>query len=137
MTMAYTKPLPTPTPISRPYWEAAQEHRLSLQRCDLGHVFYYPRSHCPECLSRELTWIDCSGKGMLYTYTIARRPTGPGFEEDVPFVIAVVAIEEGPHITSNLVDCALEDIKIGMAVEAAFEDVTDEVTLIKFRPARP
>lgn len=133
--MAYTKPLPTPTPISKPYWTAAREHRLSLQRCDRGHVFYYPRSHCPECLSRDLEWIDCSGKGTLYTYTIARRPTGPGFEDDVPFIIAVVAIEEGPHITSNLVECPISDIHIGMPVQAAFEDVTDEVTLVKFRPA--
>jgi uncharacterized OB-fold protein len=118
-----------------PFWEAAKAHRLSLQRCTNGHVFYYPRSHCPECLSKDLTWIDCSGKGTLYTYTIARRPTGPGFEDDVPFIIAVVAIDEGPHITSNLVDCEISDVRIGMPVEAAFDDVTEEVTLLKFRPA--
>jgi uncharacterized OB-fold protein len=130
-----TGPLPVPTPISQPFWDAAKQHRLTLQRCPNGHVFYYARSHCPKCLSNELTWFDASGKGTIYSYTVARRPTSPEFEQDVPYIIGVIELAEGPRMTSLVVEMDPDAVKIGTPVSVVFDDVSDEVALPYFRPA--
>jgi uncharacterized OB-fold protein len=133
---ALPKPLPAPSPITRPFWDAAREHRLSLQRCpDCARYVFYPRPFCPHCGSDRLEWSDVSGRGTVYSYTVARRATARPFEPDVPYVIAIVELEEGPRMMTNVVGCAPEDVRIGMTVEAAYEDVSDEITLVKFRPA--
>ena len=130
------KPLPQPTPITQPFWDAAKERRLSIQRCaSCERYIFYPRPLCPYCGSTELIWTDVSGRGVVYSYTIARRPTMRAFAEDVPYVIAIVELAEGPHMTTHIVDCEPEAVAIGMPVEATFEDANDEVTLVKFRPA--
>ena len=131
----YTKPLPHPNEVSRPFWEAAKRHELQIQRCNAcGTYVFYPREACPECLAADLIWIPVSGKGKLYSYTIARAPTHPAFTDDVPYVIAIIELEEGPHITTNLVGCPSDQVTIGMPVVASFEDVSAEMTLVKFRP---
>jgi uncharacterized OB-fold protein len=86
-------------------------------------------------LSSDLTWTTVSGKGTVYSFTVAREPTHPAFAEDVPYVIAIVELAEGPHITTNLTGCQPSEVRIGMPVVAAFDDVTPEITLVKFRPA--
>ncbi|MCS6925131.1 MAG: Zn-ribbon domain-containing OB-fold protein [Candidatus Binatia bacterium] len=132
----YKKPLPRPTATSLPFWQAAKRHELQIQHCTkCGAHIFYPRDICPECLGSELEWIKVSGKGVVYSYTIARAPTHPAFAEDVPYVIAIVELAEGPRITTNIVGCKPEEVHIGMGVEATFEDVTPEITLVKFRPA--
>ena len=132
----YTKPLPQPNEVSQPFWDAAKRHELQIQRCNAcrTHIFY-PREACSECLSPDLIWIPVSGKGTLYSYTIAQAPTHPAFADDVPYVIAIVELEEGPRITTNLVGCQPDQVTIGMPVVASFEEVTPEMTLVKFRPA--
>ena len=95
---------------------------------------FYPRALCPHCGSGELVWREAGGRGQIYTFTAARRATMRPFEPDVPYVIAVVELEEGPRMTTNLVDCDPDAIRVGMPVVAAFEDVTPEITLVKFRP---
>jgi uncharacterized OB-fold protein len=132
---ANIEPLPVPTPISQPFWDGTRQHRLLLQRCEARHVFYYARSHCPQCLSNRLEWFDASGKGSLYSFTVARRPTSPDFEQDVPYVIAVVELDEGPRMTSRLVEVDPDAVGIGMRLEVVFDDVTDEITLPYFRPS--
>lgn len=129
------EPLPVPTPISQPFWDAARQHRLTLQRCNNGHVFYYARSHCPKCLSNQLEWVDASGKGSIYSYTVARRPTSPEFDEDVPFIIGVIELAEGPRMTSLVVEADPDNVKIGTPVEVVFDDVSDEIALPYFKPA--
>lgn len=132
----YKKPLPRPTAASLPFWEAAKRHELQIQCCgSCGALIFYPREACPECLSSNLAWIKVSGKGTVYSYTIAQAPTHPAFAEDVPYVIAIVELAEGPHLTTNIVGCKAEAVKVGMPVVATFEDVTPEMTLVKFRPA--
>ena len=132
----YTKPLPHPNDVSQPFWDAAKRHELQIQRCNAcGTSIFYPREACSECLAADLIWIPASGKGRLYSYTIAQAPTHPAFAADVPYVIAIIELEEGPHITTNLVGCPIEDVTIGMPVVASFEDVNAETTLVKFRPA--
>ncbi len=132
----YKKPLPRPNAVSKPFWEAAKQHELQIQRCNsCGAYVFYPREACAECLSSDLSWVKVSGKGTVYSYTIAHIPTHPAFAEDVPYVIAIIELDEGPYITTNIVGCKLEAVKIDMPVEVIFEDVTPEITLIKFRPA--
>lgn len=135
MTQPYAKPLPSPTPQSEPFWQAAKQHRLSMQQCDgCGGLLFYPRSLCPECWSEDLRWVELSGAGSVYTYTLAHHPTHPTFADEVPYVIAVVELAEGPRLTANLVGCAPDQVKIGMPVTAVYDDVTPAVTLVKFRP---
>lgn len=134
--MSGPSPQPRPTPLSQPFWDATARKELLLQRCDAcaTHLFY-PRHNCTECGSRSLSWLPVEGKGTLFTYTIARRPTHPAFADRVPYVIAVVELAEGPRMTTNLVECSLDAISIGMPVEVAFGDLQDGLRLPFFRPS--
>jgi hypothetical protein len=130
------KPLPVPSRVTKPFWDAARQHRLSIQRCGACHEYiFYPRAICPHCASEDLSWTDVSGRATLYSYTIARKATARPWAEDVPYVIAIVELEEGPRMTSNIVGCPVDDVRIGMPLIASFDDVSDEITLVKFRPA--
>ncbi len=133
------KPAPVPTPDSRPFWNALAENKLLLKHCrQCSTLFHYPRVVCPECLSSDLEWRQASGKATLYTYTISRRPTHPVFADEVPQYLAVVELEEGPRLTSTLVDVPEGNIAMGMALEPVFErDETNRITLLRFRPADP
>lgn len=129
----YHKPLPKPSITSRPYWEAARKHELRLQRCEACKAFvYYPRDRCPHCFSDRLSWEPVSGRGKVYSYTVVRRASTRSFME--PYVLAIVELDEGPHLTTNIV-AAPEQVKIGMPVRVHFDDVTPEHTLVKFAPA--
>lgn len=133
---AYTKPLPEPTPATQPFWDALRQHRLLLQRSKkTGRVIYYPRSVSPHGPKDALEWVECSGRGVVYSFTVARRPTAPQWADDGPYVIAIVELEEGARLTANIVDCPPEEVRIGMPVSATYADVTPEVTLLQFRPA--
>nr|MDO8091185.1 Zn-ribbon domain-containing OB-fold protein [Candidatus Sigynarchaeota archaeon] len=135
--MEYKKPLPTPTPISKKYWEAAREHKLMIQKCgDCGENVFYPRAFCPKCMSSNLNWIESSGKGKLHSFCVVYSTGYPEFREDVPFIIALVELEEGVHMLSNLVECKPEDAQVDMDVEVVFDDVTEEFSLPKFRPLK-
>ncbi len=129
------RPRPTPTPLTTPFWEATGRGELLIQECSrCGTTIFYPRYNCTSCGSRELAWKRAAGTGTLYTYTVARRPTHPAFVDRVPYVIAVVELDEGPHVTTNLVDCDPERIQIGMRVELAFDEAVDGIALPLFRP---
>lgn len=134
----YAKPLPVPSPETQPFWDGCKAHELRLPYCTAcGRFFFYPRPFCPRCFGWELEWRRCSGRGRLYSYAIQFRPQAPGFQDDVPYVTAIVELEEGPRLMTNLVgidpDPAL--IRCDMPVEVVFDDVTEEITLPKFRPA--
>jgi uncharacterized OB-fold protein len=130
----YIKPLPKPSPTSRPYWEAARRHELQLQHCGAcGGYIYYPRPRCPNCTSDNLKWERVSGRGKLYSYTIVRRASTRSFA-DGPYVLAIVELDEGPRMTTNLI-APPDQLKIGMPVAVHFDDVTPEHTLVKFKPA--
>ena len=134
--MDLPKPLPTPSPDSRPFWEAAQRHQLQLQRCrDCDVLIYYPRHVCPQCLGSNLEWREMSGKGTVYSFTVVRRTNNRAFLNDLPYVLAIVELAEGPRLTTNVVGCPPEAVRCGMPVEVSFDDVTPNVTLVKFRPA--
>ena len=130
----YIKPLPKPSPTSRPFWEAAKRHELTIQRCGACREYiYYPRPRCPKCFSDQLSWERVSGRGKVYSYTVVRRASSRMFA-DAPYVLAIVELAEGPRMTTNVV-APPEQVRIGMPVTVAFEDVTPECTLVKFKPA--
>lgn len=134
----YRKPLPQPTPETQEFWDGTKAGELRLQRCDAcSHVIFPPRPFCPECASRNVSWFKASGKGKLYSYVINHRPAF-GFEQDAPYAIAVVMLDEGVKMMTNMVDVAQtpEALVLDMPVEVAFDAVTDAVTLPKFRPAK-
>jgi len=129
----YDKPLPVIDPGTRPFWDAARDHRLSIPKCkSCGKYHFYPRELCPHCHSDDLEWTDISGRGEIYSFTIARRPAGPVYADDVPYVIAMIALDEGPRMMTNLIVDDVETVQIGDRVAVHFDDVTDEVTLPKF-----
>ena len=135
---AYNKPLPTPQPESDFYWEKTKEHELWLRSCnDCNQAYFYPRDLCPDCFSRNTTWVQASGKGTLHTFAIVHRAPTPAFRDDAPFVVAIVDLEEGPRMPTNLVEVEPDPaaIRVGMPVEVVFEDVTEAITLPKFKPA--
>lgn len=131
-----SRPLPRPSDHSAEFWSATTEGRFLIQRCDrCEEAIFYPRVNCPACGSTELTSIAASGRGSVFTYTIARRPTHRAFADAGPYVIAIVELEEGPHLTTNIVDCDPEDVSIGMAVELTFAPEAEGVALPLFVPA--
>jgi uncharacterized OB-fold protein len=132
----YEKPLPVVDPESAPYWAALKERRLILKHCrDCGRHHFYPRALCPHCHSDALEWSDARGTGSIYSYTVARRPAGPAFKADAPYVVAVVELDEGARMMTNIVTDDVESVRIGQRVVVAFEAVTDEITLPKFKAA--
>ncbi|MEL0081875.1 MAG: Zn-ribbon domain-containing OB-fold protein [Gammaproteobacteria bacterium] len=131
----FPPPVPAITDVSRPFWQAAREHRLEIQRCDdCGEWIFYPRQVCSECLSSALSWRQVSGLGSVYSYTILHVPPHPGLADELPLIVAVVKLDEGPQLTTNIVDCPPQNLTVDMPVSACFDDVDDNTTLVKFRP---
>lgn len=133
----YNKPLPEPTLDSQPYWDALKRHRLELQKCArCGKIRHYPRPVCDNCFSMEIEWVQASGKGKVYSWTVAHHAFHPGFKGEIPYVLATVELEEGVRMVSQLKGVEAGKMKIGMPVEVFFEDVTADFTLPMFRPAK-
>lgn len=131
----YQKPLPAPSAVSAPFWDGLKSGHLRLQRCaECQSYVFYPRSVCPHCLSERLEWANAGGRGKVYSYTIVRRAMNPWFADDVPYVFAIVELAEGPRVTTNIVNCAPDDVRVDMPVKATYDNVTPETALLKFEP---
>ena len=130
-----SRPLPRPTALSAPFWAAARAHRLVVQECAVcGNLQHYPRPFCVRCAGTDLGWHECSGRGTVYSFTVVRQAASPAFAADVPYLHAIVQLDEGPHMTTLLSDLPPEQARVGMPVVAAFQDVNDDLALITFRP---
>ena len=130
-----TRPLPVPTPETRHFWEGTQVGELRLQCCDdCRHIYFPPRPFCPKCASRKVTVVTSSGKAKLYSYVIHHRPA-PGFTP--PYAIAVVELDEGPRIMSNIVGCPQtpDALVLDMLLQVTFERQSEQITLPFFKPA--
>ena len=131
----YEKPLPELTNLTRPFWEAAKEGKLLVQRCcNCGERIFYPRNICTNCMSSNLEWVQVEGRGKVHTFTIVHYPPFPSFQNDVPYVLAVIELKEGPRMLTNIVECSTEKVNIGMEVEVVFDHVTKEIAIPEFRP---
>jgi uncharacterized OB-fold protein len=130
-------PLPQPDPLTQFFWDGVNEHRLVILRCDAcGFYLHLPKVVCRNCLSTSLTPTEVSGRGTLTTWTIPMQPFDPYYQSRVPYVLAVVELEEQPNLklVTNIVDCAEEDLRIDMAVEVTFREVAPGCTLPLFAP---
>jgi len=118
-----------------PFWEGTRRHELMIQRCrECGSYQFYPRTNCTKCLSENVEWVKSNGKGKVYSFTIAYRPGGAAFVNDVPYNIAIVELDEGVRMPTSIVECKNEDIKCDMPVQVVFEDVSPELALPRFKP---
>ena len=130
------RPLPLSDELTRPFWEAAREHQLVIQRCPSCQAFQHPpRPACESCGGDELAWTPISGRGQVYSFIIDRRLLIPSFDE--PYAVAQInpieTDDDAVRITANIVECDLDAIEIGMLVEVVFEDVDDRTSLPQFR----
>lgn len=129
--------LPVIYPEELPFWEGARKHEIVLQRCNACAKSWYPIGPaCPHCFSMSFKWDRMSGRGTLHNYVVFHKPWTKWFESKVPYAVVQVQLEEGPRLTANFLDCALKDLRIGMPVEAVFEDITSDITLVQFRPSK-
>ena len=134
------RPVPAPNSETQFFWDAAKRGELAILRCEDCRTFIHPPKHrCRGCLSENLAPYVVSGRGRVYTLTRTHYVYHPAFREQAPYVVALVELEEDPSVrlVSNIVECALEEAAIGMAVEVVFERVTDDITLPQFRPRLP
>jgi len=132
----YAKPIPTPSEDSRPYWEAVRNHELKLQQCRECSAFRFPPAEvCSECTADAYDWQPVSGKGRVFSFVIYYRAYHPGFRDELPYVVAVIELDEGPRMLSNVIGCKPEEVRCDMPVAVTFEDITDEASLPRFQPA--
>jgi uncharacterized OB-fold protein len=135
--MAHERELPTVEDETREYWEAARQGRLLVKHCNAcGADHHYPRPFCPTCWSEDVDWFQVSGRGTVYTYSIVFRNDLPPFNEWGAYVPAVVELEEGPRLMTNIVDCAPEQLAVGMPVTVDFRALNENWAAPIFRPAR-
>jgi uncharacterized OB-fold protein len=134
--MIAERPLPEITPLTEPFWRGAKQRRLMIQHCsDCADYRFPPEIFCLACGSQNSEWVPASGRATLYSWTVGYPPMLPYFMERAPWPVAVVQLEEGPRMVTNIVDAAGDEYEIGMPLAVEFEDIDDEVTLPVFRRA--
>jgi len=128
------KPKPRPAPESLPYWQAAREHRLALPKCEDCQKFWFPPSRtCPHCLSANFSFQDVSGKGKIFSFVTFHRVYRPAFANDVPYVVALIELDEGPRLLSNIMGVTHDQVKCEMRVEVVFDDYDEDISIPKFK----
>ena len=133
--MTLPKPVPQPTAASQPYWDACRNQELRIQRCtECGTLIHYPKLRCPKDGNDSFDWVQMSGAGKVYSYVIAHRAFHPAFADEVPYIIAIIDLDEGVRILSNLIGIAPEAVSIGMRVTLAWGDRADDYPVPLFRP---
>jgi uncharacterized OB-fold protein len=133
MSESLAKLMPVATPETEAFWQACNEGRLLIQRCKAcGHQQFYPRLLCTACAGQDVDWHEASGAGTVKSFTIIRRPVTEAYADDVPYVVALVELAEGPTMMSNIVDCDVESVYIGMSVTVRFERRTEEIAVPVF-----
>jgi uncharacterized OB-fold protein len=131
----FIKPLPVPTKWSQPFWDGTKRDRLLLKHCKIcGHIDHPPYLYCTECLSEDHEWREASGKATLYAFAINEYGVPFPFMPDLPYVVALVDLQEGPRMISNIVECDHKQLENGMALEVVFHDVSEDISLPKWRP---
>ncbi len=131
----YQKPLPAISSLNRPYWEGLKHRELRMQKCSRCQLIWFPPAPlCPGCWSREFTWTRLSGRGRINSWVVFHQAYFRSFEGDIPYNVVEVELEEGPRILANLLEVENREIRAGMPVQIVFDDVTEEITLAKFKP---
>jgi uncharacterized OB-fold protein len=127
--------LPTPDLETQPFWDGCRAGRFLIRHCEsCGVDHFYPRPFCPKCWSDAVVWKDAAGTGTLYTYSIVRQNDLPPFPDRVPYVVAIVELDEGPRVMTNVEGCEFDALAIGMRLHVDFKDIADDVSIPVFRP---
>jgi len=130
------KPLPVITDESRPFWDGCRQGKFLLQYCERCRQYqFYPRMYCMQCGAETLTWVESCGRGVIYSYTIIRQIKSAEFGNDTPYNVAIVQLEEGPRLMSNIVDIDPAHLRVDLPVKVVFDAVTDAISIPRFRPA--
>jgi hypothetical protein len=125
-----------PDAHTQPFWDAAREHRLELPRCrDCGVFVVPPTGYCPHCRKEDFEWVQLSGRATLYTYTVVWHPVMPSLSGSVPYVLAVVKLPDAGNVkfVTNIVDCAVDDLRIGQELEVVWSEHSGGYVLPRFR----
>ncbi|QDL38572.1 Zn-ribbon domain-containing OB-fold protein [Rhodoferax sediminis] len=131
-----TLPTPVANADSKPYWDAARERRLVIRKCKAcSQLHFMPRHLCPQCWSDQLEWVDAKGTGTVHSFTVVRRASDPAFTALVPYVVALIELEEGPRMMANILGADALEVKIGDRVKVTFEDRGDGALLPQFQRA--
>jgi len=121
--------------LTEPYWEGAKNGQLLLQNCrSCGNIWHPPTPICPQCQSKDYEWQGVSGRGTIYSYTIVHHPAHLAMADKVPYLVALVALEEGPRVVSNILNCLIEQVTVGMPVALPFQEIAPGVVLPQFEP---
>lgn len=129
------KPLPAIRPETEEFWRAAKRRELRFQQCKAcGKKLFFPRLVCSHCLAADLDWVRSAGTGTVYSYTVIFQAAHEGFSAEVPYVYAIIELDEGVRLISNVVGIEPDKVEIGMKVKAVFEDATEEIAIPKFEP---
>lgn len=131
--------LPVPIPVinaeTAPFWSGAARGRLVLPRCNRCERFiWYPREFCPYCGAVEVTWLQVSGRGRIYSVTVVRRAPHPDYADVVPYSVGLVELDEGVRVLTNIVSSDLDCLSIGQPVEAVFDSINDDCAVVRFQP---
>ena len=133
MTTQYQKPTPEINDENRAFWEGCRQGEFRVQKCsNCGHIRHLSPA-CPQCLKAEHEWVAASGRGTVYSWIVVHQRYNRAFEEDLPYNVTIVELDEGPRMVTSLVDVENQDIKAGTPVEVVFDRVTEEITLPKFK----
>lgn len=131
----YNLPLPVITTLSKVFWDGCKEEKLLYQHCkDCGEVIFFPKYLCPNCMSHNLEWLESKGRGKIDTFTVTYNFAPPAFMAEVPYCVAIIDMDEGYRMMSNMVECDFDELECDTPVEVVFDPVTEEVTPPKFRP---
>ena len=136
----YKKPLPNVDHDIKPFWDALKEHKFKLFRCKECGAWYWPvaccQNHANQAFYGNMEWVEASGRGKVFAFNIHRIAFDPAFQDDIPYVYALIELEEGPIFGSNVIGIDADEVKIGMPVEVVYEDITEAYTLPKFKPIK-
>ena len=136
--LGQSKPLPDITDLTRPFWTAAKNGKLVLQKCQRCATFnFHPKPWCIECGSRELTWTAARPSGTVYSHTVSYTVAmnSPAWAAEMPLILCLINLDDGARMYGQVTACRAEDIRIGMRVDVHFEDISDDAGIPKFRPA--
>ena len=135
MPEMHGRPLPQPDNVSAPFWRAAADGKVLIQECPkCAHRQFYPRAMCTACAATP-EWREASGKGTVHTFTVIRQNWANPFRDELPYVVAMIELDEGVKMMTNLTDCDVDDVHIGMAVQAYAEKVEDGLGVLFWRPS--
>jgi uncharacterized protein len=131
----YKKPIPVTSAEAQPYWDGLRDRKLLMPRCDACGKYWFPPSLlCPNCNATKWTWASTSGHGRIFSYVVYHRVYHPGFADEVPYAVAVIELDEGPRMISNVIGIAPDKLACDMRVEVVYQSITETITLPKFKP---